>query len=522
MTPPVLPQGWTEGYIGQEAAAIEAIYRILLPDTALDLHLTCAAAPFWGAPKVLNGNKATSPGLIARRKLPGRDAGLTLRIGVPAPSDRKLEHSGPHPIPDRVSHRLLQLHPLLYETFLHLHAQRLQRRAFRIHPTAPVVRANPAPLAKVAARVSPAILIGVHWLEVGGAENLAFDCIRWALAAGLRVFVVACVPAPQSLACRLPDSPDLTFLRLDRYLDRTHWPEFVSNLIRAENIGIVHIHHCHALYDCLPVLKSRHAGVTVIDSTHIVEHSDGGFPRISGVWTRHIDHHHVISRDLAGFFQARFGTGSNVRLGRMLDRATTPARLPSPNLAAGAKRIGVAFVGRLGHQKRPVLVLETMRALLRLGARRGLAVDLTVLGDGPFLQLLQDLAPKRGMAGAIRFLPPDADVPALLAGSDFLILPSANEGLALVLYEAALNGCLPISCDVGAQAEMLPGALRVPTAPLGAVRGICRVIDTLTNDAKALAMAHAALQKKWDSIIADQTASEVLMPLYLAAAKGGG
>jgi glycosyltransferase involved in cell wall biosynthesis len=203
----------------------------------------------------------------------------------------------------------------------------------------------------------------------------------------------------------------------------------------------------------------------------------------------------------------------------MLDRAIVPARLPPPNLLAGTKRIRVCFVGRLSNQKRPFLVLETMRALQRLGARQGIAVALTILGDGPFLEPLRDLMSKRGMTGMIRFLPPDADVAALLAESDFLILPSANEGLALVLYEAAQNGCFPISCDVGAQAEILPDALRVPSAPAGALRGICRVITTLTQDPATLAATHAELQKKWDNVLADQTAAEVLMPVYLAAAK---
>lgn len=524
MINPVLPEGWTRDYVRQEAAAIESIYRRLLPETALDLQIFCAKTPFWGAPDLRQGRGGfrEDAGLVLRQHLPGSGPGMTLRIGIPCPPDQTGHHPEPRWIPDRLSRSLFNLHPLLYETLLHLHGQWQKRRAFRVHPTASVQRASHAPVAPTAAHAAPAILIGMHWLEVGGAENLAFDCIRWALEAGLRVFVLACVPAPQSLAHRLPDNPDLTFLRLDRYLERQLWPRFVSALIAAENIGIVHIHHCHALYDSLAVLKARHPQVMVIDSTHIVEHSDGGFPRISGVWTQHIDLHHVISRDLAGFFQTRFRAGPKVRLGRMLDRGALPARLPPPNLRVGAKRIRVCFVGRLSNQKRPVLVLESMRALMRLGARQGKTVELTVLGGGPFLEPMQVLAHRRGMAGAIRFLPPDADVPALLAASDFLILPSANEGLALVLYEALLNGCIPISCDVGAQAEILPDALRVPSAPVAAVRGISRAVKTLIRDAAALAKTHAAVQSRWDRVIADQTAAEVLMPLYRAAAKGAG
>lgn len=472
-----------------ERAEIEAIYERLYRDCAAASDSSSA-----GPANLREGNPAQPPPL-REQPIAGRWA------------------------PDAIARAWFALHPLLHETHLHLYESWQRRRALVRHPTNIVPPPNrrsekgPEPT-----DMRPSILIGMHWLEVGGAEALGFDCVRWALAAGLRVIVVSAVAGPQTLVHRLPVSPDVVFLRLDCHLSPDLWPEFLEALVPRQNIRLVHIHHCHPLYACLPALRARHAEVGVIDSTHIIEHADGGFPRISGVWSKHIDLHHVISNDLSGFYRKTFG--ATAALGRMIDRRTCPPRLPAPNLKTGAKRIRVAFVGRLAYQKRPFLVIECFRALIRQGAQCGLVIEPTLLGGGPFQPEVDALAKRRGIDKAVRFLPSDADVPTLLASSDFLILPSSNEGLSLVLYEAVQQGCLPLATRVGAQAELLPDALLVPPAPIAALRGICRAVQLLTRDRDALQSVQAHLQEKWDSLLADQTAEELLMPHYRRAAMG--
>ena len=364
----------------------------------------------------------------------------------------------------------------------------------------------------------PAILIAMHWLEVGGAEKLAFDTIDWALEAGLRVFVVSSVASIQRLSGKLPDSEDVQFIRLDRYLPHHLWPRFVEQLALDENIRIIHIHHCQPLYDALPQLTTMLPWVRIIDSTHIVEHADGGYPRSSGVWSNYIDMHHVISRQLARYYRDHFHTVGRVVLGRMLTRQEGPSTPPALRMKAGQKHLHVAFIGRLYYQKRPIVVIEALRALDRWARRNEVELRGTIVGEGPFLDPMKRLLQRYGLLDRIALEPAGTDVPATLERSDILLLPSNNEGLALVCYEALAHGCIPISTDVGAQDEIVPPALLVPPSPRAAVRGIVAAVDRLWRDAPFLATQKEALQSAWSELSRDPTAKEVLMPLYREAA----
>ncbi len=521
MTVQRLPPHWTEDDLQAEVRALCAIYRRIWPSAALDFCLSQATG-WWGAPHVTPtpGEEPDPTALVARIRLPGTAPGLRIEAALPPPA--RLGHA---PTPERPLERgpllrgLIALHPILPELPRHLHDRWSARTAHLRHGTRPVAPSSAAWLPPpLDTHRSPAILIGMHWLEVGGAERLALDCIRWARAAGLRVILLASVSAPQSLATEIEGDPGILFLRTDRYLPRTLWSDLVTALVTAENVRILHIHHCHPLYDCLPRLRAAKPDLTVIDSTHIVEHADGGYPRISGVWTHHIDHHHVISTNLAAYFRRRFPVGDRLLLGRMFDRRAVPHRLVPPNLRPETRRLRLAFVGRLSHQKRPLLLFALLRALIRHFTRKGIEVSATILGHGAYRPLFEDLIQRHHLADSIHLLPPDADVPAVMESSDFLLLPSANEGLALVGIEALRHGCLPIATDVGGQSELLPPALLVPAAPIACLRHSLRRIDRLWHDPAFLESTRRALQDRWQALTSDPSAEEVLTPLYRRAA----
>lgn len=512
-------------------ADVAAIYDRLFPDRTLRYMLYEGADAIRGRPTVTEGSESFKPGHFSpeflgcvERPAPQPGAPVTtIYLSIPrAPTPQELKQNDGVWGPPRPLRALFGLAPLVYEHIRYRAEVRRQRKAARRHAMYPLAAGQAAaqfvqaPPTDHPAR--PAILIGMHWLEVGGAEKLGFDTVKWALAAGLRVFVVVNVRSLQRLAERLPAHPDVTFLRLDRYLPDHLWPRFVEKLVQAENIRAVHIHHCTALYDCLPQLRITAPWVKIIDSTHIVEYADGGYPRISGVWTNYIDVHHVISRNLTEYYRDNFQVLNKVRLGRMLERAEITSAPPPLTLSSGKKALHVAFIGRLFYQKRPIVVAETFRALAAWAKGAGVELTGTLVGEGPFSGAVARLLQRWGLNDRITMLPANVDVPALLRRSDLLILPSNNEGLALVCYEAVEHGCLPISTDVGGQKELLPADLLVPLAPRAAVRETVVILDRLWRDPAALAAAGAALHAGRAAIAADPTAEEVLMPIYRAAA----
>lgn len=520
-------------HIRREVSQVLAIYDLLYPTQTLNLFLYESNDPLSGKPSVIEGPVTLqashlSPEFLGQMRRPAPREGapvVTVMVSIPRaplPSERALTDAPWAPM--RGLKAVHRLSPMLYETIRYQAEMARKRRSRRVHSTVSLARSQGSqlfpPPAPPDSATRPAILIGMHWLEVGGAEALAFDTVQWALEAGLRVFVVTSVPSIQRLRSRLPDHPDVRFIPLDRYLPHHLWPRFIEQLARAENIRLVHIHHCTFLYESLPQLRTMMPWVRVIDSTHIVEYADGGYPRTSGVWSNYIDMHHVISRQLVRYYRDDFHVVGKVRLGRMLTRPEGEASPPDLRLQAGQKTLNVTFIGRLYYQKRPVVVVQAIRALAGWADRNQVDLRGTIVGEGPFRGAVTRLLQRYGLQDRVAIEPASADVPGLLGRSDILLLPSNNEGLALVCYEALAHGCIPISTDVGAQGEIIPPDLLVPVEPRAAVRGIVAAVDRLWRDGAFLAAQKAALQAASRALAADPTAREVLMPLYRDAAQG--
>lgn len=518
----------------REQAEIVSIYRRLFPDDDLEIVFWQCDSPVWSAPSVRDGRMTfhphhLSPEYLGRLRLSSGQAGARLRtinISIPrVPTPGEVRNADAPWQPVRRLGPLFNAWPMAYEHIRYQAEMRRKRLCRQRHSHqslgrgAGSVALPPPDEGGPDTSKRPAILIGFHWLEVGGAEKLAFDCVDWALAAGLRVIVVASVPSLQRLADRLPDHPDVSFIRLDRYLAHDLWPQFVERLARAENIRLIHVHHCVPLYAALAHLRVTAPWVKVVDSTHIVEYPDGGYPRVSGVWSNYIDHHHVISRELVDYYRDVFHVMHKVVLGRMLPRADQ-LELPALNMKPGQKQLRVAFIGRMYYQKRPVVMVETLRALARWAGRNGVEFKATVVGEGPFADTVAGLVKRRGLADQVTLEAANADIPGLLGNSDILLLPSNNEGLALVCYEAIQHGCIPLSTDVGSQAELVPPDLLLRLEPFGSVRDAVSAVDRLWRDPDFLARQQTELHERFRHIASDPTAEDILMPIYRAAAEG--
>lgn len=535
-TPTPAPQGSAsreERHLEAELGEIRSIYEILYPEHALDAHLWWEQAPC-PTPAVLEeeaGLGAQHLGLsyLGQTAIGDRGAGRPrkqLHLTIPRlPTPGELQEGyTPWAKRPRRFRAVFQASPLLFEHGKYRverrqEQQQTRRHNFRKLPLSRNIRFTGG-LARRSSAKPPAILIGFHWLEVGGAENLAFDTVAWALEAGLRVFVVSDLGGPQRAAHKLPDDPNVHFLRTDRYLPRHLFPAFVQQLIAQENVVMTHNHHCTLLYDTLPAIKSAFPDVVNADSTHITEYGDGGYPRISGVWSNFLDVHHVISQDLKDFYDRHFSPGSKLRLGRLLDPAIRQDTPAAPRITAGQKTCRIAFVGRMVHQKRPVVAVAIMRRLLKWGRSNGVAFQFDMVGEGAYREAVEYLIRRYRLRQAVTLHPADSDVPALLGQADAVLMPSANEGLALVCYEAIAAGCVPVATDVGAQREIVPQGTLVHRAPYRTVAESAAAIQRLLTDQAFTDAVCTGMQEKFAALRDGPLAKEVLMPLYQKAAAG--
>ncbi|MDK3074540.1 glycosyltransferase [Sedimentitalea sp. JM2-8] len=541
---PLSPQ---ERYFLQQAEAIHRVYAPVYPDRRIHIILKALDRPQGdpdsivvqpGTPDlsmidasylgtVQFGNDGADDDAAARAgtgTAPDAERDVTIVAGIPRqvrPGDMDSGKTAPDFRHRAVLGSLLWRAPVLFEQGKYHYEMRQKAQCAQKHSFSPIPRATSRPLGRLETKTRdtgkpPAILIGFHWLEMGGAEKLAFDCVKWARAAGFRVLVVAERADIHRHASKLPQDADVEFIRADAYLHPGNWFAFLEQLVLSENIRAIHIHHNVRLYDNLLRLKAAFPDLVMIDSTHIVEYENGGFPRTSGVWTNYIDHHHVISRDLVSFYLDRFGVSEKVLLGRMLDPVDPAAPEPTPafRLSAGQKSCRIAFVGRMVHQKRAPLVVEIARRLQIWARAQGIGLQVDMVGTGAYLDVVRHMIRKANLSGTITLHPADADVPALLGQADILVLPSSNEGLALVCYEAIANGALPISTDVGGQDELVPESLLVAPPPLACVKDTVALIRRLMTEPAFLADCKTGTAAGYRALRADPTAQEVLTALY--------
>ena len=517
-------------YLDSQIKEIRDIYGILGPDEAFEvflcqkndrLNLPCllpVSEPL--NPEVLSGDYIGAIHVGPAGQIPRRRAIVELAKDM-SPADLT-ESYMPWNKRGRRARAVFDLSPVLFEQAKYLVERWRASRVTSNYPFDPYSHRNRAALRDLGRERDrskpPAILIGFHFLEVGGAEKLAFDSVHWALEAGLRVFIIANVQGPQRAISKLPDDERVRFFRTDQYLPRSQMQEFLVNLVAQENIVITHNHHCNALYDALPALTAHFGDLVHLDSTHIVEHTDGGYPRISGRWSDYIDMHHVISQDLIDYHKAHFQNPHKLVLGRLLDRGQKTAEDRQINLTDGQKTCRVAFVGRMVHQKRPVLAVEIMKRLARWGRSEGISFQFDVVGEGPYREAVSHLVEKYGLSDLVTLHLSGADVPGLLSRSDIMILPSSNEGLALVCYEAIENGALPITTNVGGQGEIVPKDLLVDPSPIRTIAQTVALVKKLLKDRKFKSGVWQEAARKFDTLRAEALAKDVIMPEYLEAA----
>lgn len=144
---------------------------------------------------------------------------------------------------------------------------------------------------------------------------------------------------------------------------------------------------------------------------------------------------------------------------------------------AGASAV-VGAVCVLRPEKDLATLVEAFAALsLRVSGLR-----LAMVGSGPELSRLQQLATDRGIAASCHFEPATAEVAKWLGSIDIYVLPSRSEALSNSLMEAMACGCAVVASRTGGNPELVREGDSGLLFPPGDFRALAEQLQHLIED----------------------------------------
>ncbi|HEY0605027.1 MAG TPA: glycosyltransferase [Herpetosiphonaceae bacterium] len=183
-----------------------------------------------------------------------------------------------------------------------------------------------------------------------------------------------------------------------------------------------------------------------------------------------------------------------------VDRSAIRRRLDLP---ADARLLIV--VGTLKAQKGHRYLLEALPEVVAQCPD----LHLLIVGDGELRADLAEQSRALGLDRHVHLLGNRGDVPALLAASDYFVLPSLWEGLPMALIEAMASGLPVIATEVsGTRQVMVPRetGLLVPPGDVDSLRAA--LLQLATNPDQARSMGAAARRRVIAAFSAQQQAAE--------------
>lgn len=334
------------------------------------------------------------------------------------------------------------------------------------------------------------ILIVLPWLELGGVERFTLHY----MAAMAHVYDFILVTTNQGTHSHESEFKQYArqVYHLDALADGTAYPILWNYVIKTWQINLLVISHALPAYYVLPWLKASNPSLAVIDILHLVEETwkEGGYPKIAVDYTSYIDKHVVANNQIHQFMATRGVLAEKLQTIyinvdtkhiRPVDEAVRSAKKKSFFNIQSADQQVLLFSGRLTAQKN-VLLLPDIAANL---AKKGIPFIIAIAGDGPEKEQLEERIYQKGLQNHFMFLGSlsyTANIEAIQL-ADILILPSAWEGIATVIFEAMAAATPVVATSVGGQQELIESGTGILVPATGDTG---QIVAAFTNDLETL------------------------------------
>ena len=123
---------------------------------------------------------------------------------------------------------------------------------------------------------------------------------------------------------------------------------------------------------------------------------------------------------------------------------------------------------------------DTVEILRKLASRT--PARLVLVGDGPDLSLVRDLAARYGLSDRVLFLGGIDDVEEIMAASDIALFPSESESFGLAALEAMACGLPVVASRVGGLPEVVQDGVCGYLCEVGDTSAFAVAVDRLLDD----------------------------------------
>lgn len=337
---------------------------------------------------------------------------------------------------------------------------------------------------------SPLVFIIVPWMQMGGSEKSALNIAERMISKSWLVTFVLTMPfwGTDGLGelCLKNDwigrvtkltsdvfnvvsiAPNHKFSKALRYLLESRNPEFILMM------------NSRTIYEHAKFIKSVLPRTIIADYNHMVHMSwkaapgkYGGIPRFATENTKHIDLHLTASQNVTTEMRAWISPDELSKRPQKIQTCyigTEPRQFHDgikreiirytmrKNLGIDMSVNVILFAGRFVADKG----INVLQLLIESMARNPvllLKFSFVFVGTGRAKNSIESTAESFRKSGLhISIHPPPtghSEMRDYYAMADILLLPSINEGIALVIYEAMAAGLLVICTDVGGQREVV-------------------------------------------------------------------
>ena len=183
-------------------------------------------------------------------------------------------------------------------------------------------------------------------------------------------------------------------------------------------------------------------------------------------------------------------------------------------------RMRVLCVGRLVPEKGQAVLLEAVEQL----QRRGVAVELRLVGEGPSRAALEREVARRRLAEVVQLVGAvgQDEILAAYAWADVFCLPSFAEGVPVVLMEAMSTELPVVTTRIAGIPELVEDGLTGIVVAPGRADDVAEALHRLAKDAELRRTYGAAARRRVEEHFRSSTAVEPLVELFASRAPGAG